>query len=413
MVSQTLEVKSLGALGDGIAANGVFVPGALPGDVVEANVEKGRASVRTWQIKSDLHVTPVCKHFGDCGGCKMQHLDMAAYSAWKASLVSDALSQEGIHIDLQPMVTCEPNSRRRAVFSVVVKDEGVDVGFQRAGSNHVVAIEECHVITERLAGATQTIGQLAKTFQPRGKTASFTVLDTRTGFDVSVSGDYKLKDNDRRAISAFAVKTKLARVTVNGETIIENNRPMLSLSGFDVAPPAGGFVQAVQTIEDVMVQLVCDHLSKCKRIADIFSGSGTFTLPLARIGSVVAAEGEAAALNALDRAWREAAGKGLKPLKTEKRDLHHRPFMAKELELMKTQGAVFDPPRAGAEMQAKELAKSKVKRIAAVSCNPTTLARDLRILIDGGYTLQSVTPLDQFLWSPHVEAVALLVRGKG
>lgn len=413
MASQTLDVKSLGALGDGIAANGVFVPGALPGDVVEASVEKGRATVQTWQNKSNLHVTPVCKHFGDCGGCKMQHMDLDAYSVWKASLVSDALSQQGIEIDLQPIITCAPNTRRRAVFSVVVKDDGVDVGFQRAGSNHVVAITECHVITERLAASVGMIGQLAKTFQQRGKTGSFTVLDTRTGFDVSVSGDYSLKDNDRRAISAFAVKAKLARVAVNGETIIETNRPMLSLSGFDVAPPPGGFVQAVQSIEDVMVQLVCDHLAKCKRIADIFSGSGTFTLPLARIGSVVAAEGEAAALAALDRAWREAAGKGLKPLKTEKRDLHNRPFMAKELELMKTQGVVFDPPRAGAEMQAKELAKSKVKRIAAVSCNPATLARDLRILIDGGYTLQSVTPLDQFLWSPHVEAVALLVRGKG
>ncbi|KPB01130.1 class I SAM-dependent RNA methyltransferase [Ahrensia marina] len=413
MASQTLEIKSLGALGDGIAANGVFVPGALPGDVVEADMDNGRATISSWQIKSDLHVTPVCKHFGDCGGCKMQHLDMAAYSAWKASLVSDALAQESIDIDLQPIVTCVPNSRRRAVFSVVVKDDGVDVGFQRAGSNHVVAIEECHVITPRLMKSSRLVGQLAKTFQPRGKTASFTVLDSRTGFDVSISADYKLKDNDRRAISAYAVKAKLARVTVNGETIIENIRPMLSFSGFDVAPPPGGFVQAVQSVEEVMVELVCNHLSKCKRIADIFAGSGTFSLPLARIGSVVAAEGEAAALGALDRAWREAAGKGLKPVKTEKRDLHHRPFMAKELELMKTQGAVFDPPRAGAEMQAKELAKSKVKRIAAVSCNPTTLARDLRILIDGGYTLQSVTPLDQFLWSPHVEAVALLVRGKG
>lgn len=413
MAKQELKVVSLGALGDGVTEQNIFVPGGLPGEIVEAEIEKGRAHEVSLVQKSPSRIEPVCKHFGDCGGCRVQHMDAELYAQWKVSLVSEALSKVGIEIELEPMVACAPHTRRRAVFSVVVKTDGVDVGFQRANSNHVVAIEECHLLTKNLEASRKMIGALAQSFMPRGKTASFTVLESQTGFDISVNTDAKIDDNARRAINAFAVKTKLARVTINDETIVENKRPMIDLSGFAVSPPPGGFIQAVNSTEQAMVKLVCDHLAKCKRVADIFSGSGTFALPLAQNSSVVAAESEASALTALDRAWREASGKGLKPIKTEKRDLHNRPFMTKELDLMKTQGVVFDPPRAGAEMQSQQLAKSKVKRIAAVSCNPTTLARDLRILIDGGYTLQSVTPLDQFLWSPHVEAVALLVRGKG
>lgn len=413
MAKPQLKITSLGALGDGVTDENVFVPGALPDEIVEADVEKGRASNISWVHKSPSRITPVCKHFGDCGGCRVQHIDAELYAKWKVGLIADALSKAGIEIELEPMVACAPHTRRRAVFSVVVKTDGVDVGFQRASSNHVVDIEECHLLTKNLEASRTMIGKLAQSFLPRGKTASFTVLESQTGFDISVSTDAEIDDNARRAINTFAVGAKLARVAINDETIVENKRPLLDLSGFNVSPPSGGFIQAVRSTEQAMVKLVCDHLAKCKRVADIFSGSGTFALPLAKNSSVVAAESDAAALVALDRAWREASGKGLKPIKTEKRDLHNRPFMTKELDLMKTQGVVFDPPRAGAEMQSQQLAKSKVKRIAAVSCNPTTLARDLRILIDGGYTLLSVTPLDQFLWSPHVEAVALLVRGKG
>jgi 23S rRNA (uracil1939-C5)-methyltransferase len=413
MAKQQFEITSLGALGDGVSEQNIFVPMALPTEIVEADVENGRARNVEWIKKSVSRIEPVCKHFGDCGGCRVQHMGADLYADWKVELIADALSKAGIEVELEPMVVCAPRTRRRAVFSAVVKTDGVDVGFQRAGSNHVVDIDECHLLSENLESSRTIIGKLAQCFLPRGKTAGFTVLESRTGFDISVSTDVRIDDNARRAVNSFAVSANLARVAINDETIVENKRPLLDLSGFSVTPPPGGFVQAVKSTEQAMVKLVCDHLAKCKRVADIFSGSGTFALPLARNSSVVAAESDGAALVALDRAWREATGKGLKPIKTEKRDLHNRPFMSKELDLMKTQGVVFDPPRAGAEMQSQQLAKSKVKRIAAVSCNPTTLARDLRILIDGGYTLQSVTPLDQFLWSPHVEAVALLVRGKG
>ncbi len=413
MSKQLLTIKSIGALGDGISEEDVFVPGALPGEEVEAKVKNGRAFEISISSKSADRIEPPCPHFGDCGGCKVQHMSQPFYQNWKQDLVSDALRQAGIDAELAPIVGCAPHSRRRAVFSAVVTATGVEVGFQRAGSNHVVAIQECAVISERLQANLSVVGGLAQVFAPPGITVSLTVLDSRSGLDIAISGSIKLSDAHKRAISSFATTNKIARVTANGETIIENTRPIIELSNFTVGPPAGAFVQAVKSTEDAMVQLVTDHLVKCKRVADLFSGSGTFSLPLARASSVFAAENNDAALASLDRAWREAAGQRLKPITTEKRDLHNRPFMAKELDLLKIQGVVFDPPRAGAQLQSQELAKSKVKRIAAVSCNPTTLARDLRILIDGGYTLTLVTPLDQFLWSPHVEAVALLVRGKG
>ena len=412
MARRQVTITSVGAQGDGIAEGHVFVPFGLPGETVEAEIEGKHATDPVWRQCSDLRVEPACQHFGDCGGCKVQHMSDDYYVEWKSGLVSEALSKAGIETALEPLIRCARHSRRRTVFSVVVTTNGAEVGYQRAGSHHVVSVNRCHVITPNLLGCIPMIGEIARTFVPVGQMASFTVLESLSGFDISVVIDKKIRDAERRAINTIAISPKIARIAVNTETIIENRRPVLDFSGFKVSPPNGGFVQAVQSIENAMVRLVCDHLAGCKRVADIFSGSGTFSLPLARSSSVVAAEGEASALTALDRAWREASGLGLKPIQTDKRDLHNRPLMAKELDQMKIQGVVFDPPRAGAQMQAAQLAASKVKRVAAVSCNPTTLARDLRILVDGGYTLQSITPLDQFLWSPHVEAVALLKRGK-
>ncbi len=412
MARRQITINSVGAQGDGVAEGNVFVPFGLPGEVIEAEFEGRKAIDPVWLQCSDLRIEPVCQHFGDCGGCKVQHMSDGFYAEWKSGLVSDALSKMEIEAELQPLIRCSPRSRRRTVFSVVVTTKGVEVGYQRAGSHHVVGITQCHVITPNLLACAPMIGELAKNFLLVGQTASITVLESQSGFDIAAITDKKISNKERRAINDFAVGPQIARICVNGETIIEKRRPVLDFSGFKVCPPPGGFVQAVQSIEQAMVALVCDHLASCKRVADIFSGSGTFSLPLAKKSSVIAAEGETAALTALDRAWRDAAGQGLKPVQIEKRDLHNRPLMAKELDQMKIQGVVFDPPRTGAQMQATQLAASKVKRVAAVSCNPTTLARDLRILIDGGYRLQSITPLDQFLWSPHVEAVALLVRGK-
>jgi 23S rRNA (uracil1939-C5)-methyltransferase len=235
-----------------------------------------------------------------------------------------------------------------------------------------------------------------------------TVTHTASGLDIAAEESGALSEKARKAVSDFVVRHGFARLTVDGEIIIEPKKPMVFFGEVSVFPPPGGFLQAVASAEAAMAQLVTGHLRRAKKVLDLFAGSGAFALRLARGAEIHAVEGDGAALAALDRGFR--FGAGLKRVTSEKRDLFRRPVTFKELASF--DGLVFDPPRAGAEDQVKQIARSEVPYVAAVSCNPTTLARDLRILIDGGYLLKSVTPIDQFLWSPHVEAVALLEKPK-
>jgi len=210
----------------------------------------------------------------------------------------------------------------------------------------------------------------------------------------------------KKAVSKFT-ESGLIRLSLNGDVIVERIRPVLQIGQATVCPPPGGFIQAISGAEHTMADLVVRHLCDSKTVADLFCGVGTFALRLAEHCAVLAIESDQPSLTALDEAWRGTGGK-LFAVNVEKRDLTRRPLMASEMK--KIEGVVFDPPRAGAEVQARQLAMSKVSRIAAISCNPVTLARDLRILIDAGYELDSVTPLDQFVYTPHVEVVALLQR---
>ena len=207
-------------------------------------------------------------------------------------------------------------------------------------------------------------------------------------------------------MAALAVRHGFARLTINKETVALVRPPVLTFGGVDVEPPPGLFVQAAQESEDEMVRLVLAATAKAKRVADLFCGLGTFTFPLARRARVLAVDQKGSAIQALQAAARRA--QGLKPIEAKVRDLFRMPVSAKELEGF--DAVVFDPARSGAEEQASELARCKARTVVAVSCNPGTLARDVRILIDGGYVLERVTPIDQFLYSHHVEAVAVLRR---
>ncbi len=245
-----------------------------------------------------------------------------------------------------------------------------------------------------------------------------TVLVTTTGLDVALDKADKGYERKIPALSQKVVDQNLARLSVNGEVILELRPPLLDMGGIGIVAAPGGFAQATLAAEHALSKLVIDGVGKArqlqisfpvsagKTIADLFSGVGTFALRLGRQANVHAVEGDAAALAAFDKALRKP--QGLKKVTFERRDLSRRPLVKEELEPY--DAVVFDPPRAGAQAQAEQLALSKVKTIVAVSCNPATLARDLRILLDGGYVLQSVTPVDQFHYSPHIEAVAVLTR---
>ena len=413
------KIFAIGAGGDGIAdienSNGqmekVFVPFTLPGEEVTLAVNGTRADVMAVLTPSPERTVPVCKHFMQCGGCAMQHWQAAPYRAWKVANVGAALNAVGIDAPMADLIISPPASRRRAVFTATMASGKLVFGFNRMMSHSVEPIEECAVVVPAIVAALPALRSISAQLSTLAKGAfSLTVTTTETGLDLRAD---KVKQPDealRRALVNSVLKHGFARLAIGDEIIVEARPPCVTFGDVVVSPPAGGFLQATIEAEHAMQAIVGGHLEGAKKIADLYCGSGTFALPLARRATVHAVESEGAALNALDKAWRNATGLGLKmrTLTTEKRDLAVRPLMTKELD--KFDAVVIDPPRAGAETQMKQLAKSTVKRIAAVSCNPQTLARDLRILIDGGYKIASITPIDQFLWTPHVEVVVLLRR---
>jgi len=408
-LSVQLTITRLGAQGDGVAETErgpVFVPFALPGEEVAAAVERDRASL-LWVTKpSPLRVEPSCRHFGTCGGCAIQHLDAAAYHAWKRDIVVSALKSRHIDAPVGELMPCAPHTRRRATFTARRTERGMLLGYNKALSSEIVAVEECPILLPEIVAALDTLRELAALIAATPRTFRIAVTVTASGLDISAAESGKLSEEARRAASHFATVHGFARLSLDGEIIVEPRKPYVTFEDIPVFIPPGAFLQATETAEQAMAGLIGAHLARAKKVADLFSGCGTFALRLARKSEVYAAEGDAASLAAFDWAYRHATG--LKRVTGERRDLFRRPLGFKELGQF--DGLVFDPPRAGAEDQAKQIARSDIPLVAAVSCNPATLARDLRILVDGGYKVSAVTPIDQFLWSPHVEAVALLEK---
>jgi 23S rRNA (uracil1939-C5)-methyltransferase len=407
----TLVIDRLGGQGDGVAdtAQGpVYVPFALPGERVNAAVESGKGTLIALLEASPDRVEPACRHFTECGGCAIQHLAEQPYRAWKRDKVVHALASRGIDVPVADIVTAEPHSRRRAVFSARRTEKGAVLGYNRAASNTIVDIEECPIVLPEIESSLGMLRALAALLANMRDAFHLTVTRTASGLDIAADGAGKMPDAARRRASDFAIREKIARLSLDGEIVVEPRKPIIQFGAASVIPPPGGFLQAVEAAEDAMASMATAHLRRAKKIADLFAGAGAFALRLAQTAEVHAVEGEAAALAALDRGFRSTPG--LRRVTVEKRDLFRRPLTFKELNAF--DGILFDPPRAGAEDQSKQIAKSDVPHVVAVSCNPVTLARDLRILLDGGYALKSVTPVDQFLWSPHVEAVALLEKPK-
>lgn len=408
-MSARFAIARLGSQGDGVAetdSGEVFIPFALPGETVTAAREKDRATLMAVLEASPLRIDPACRHFTECGGCALQHLEAETYRQWKRDKVVHALKSKGIVCDVGALVPCAPQTRRRVVFSARRTEVGMRLGFVRALSSEVIAIEECPISLPGIVAALDRLKALAGLICATTKSFHMTVTVTGSGLDVAAHESGKLGENQRRVASNFVIAEGLARLSVDGEIIVEPKKPVVLFGSVAVALPPGAFLQATEAAEQAMAGIVGQHLSRAKKVADLFAGCGSFALRLAARSEVHAVEGDAPALAALDRAFRFTSG--LKRVTSERRDLFRRPLTFKELNAF--DGLVFDPPRAGAEDQSKQIARSDVPLVAAVSCNPVTLARDLRILIDGGYALKSVTPIDQFLWSPHVEAVALLEK---
>ncbi len=405
-----LVIETLGSRGDGIAQGEdgpVYIPFTLPFERVRANVQGERGELLELVEASEERCEPICKHFGTCGSCSLQHLNIKVYLEWKREQVARAFLSRGLEVPVESVIPAQAGTRRRAVLAARRTRKDVLLGFSRRLTHQIVDMQECVVLRRRIVKVLPDLRDMLRALLSRKSEARVTILDTDGGLDVCIEGVREVNDPDLlMQMSEFSARFELARLTINGEVLATRQPPQLEFGGVPVVPAPGAFVQATSEAEEVLIRKVLAACEDASHIADLFSGSGTFSLPLARYGEVLAVEMDEEALGAIEMAVRQA--QGLKPVRTLCRDLFHEPLSVKELN--EFDAVVFDPPRAGARAQAEELAHSTVARVIAVSCNPATLARDVRILIDGGYRLSHVTPVDQFLFSEHIEVVAVLER---
>ncbi len=405
-----LMIESVGHRADGVAhleGRTVFVPYTLPGERVTADIDGERArNVQVLDASPDRVEAP-CPHFGVCGGCLLQHMAAGPYLDFKRRLVVDALADRGLSPEVGLTIATSPHARRRATFAGMIVGHRAVVGFNERASHRIVPIEVCFVVVPGMLAVMPALEAITSLLQPKKTALDLTVTMGEHGFDVAVSG-IAAKDVERVRLPLIdlAVRFDLARLAVAGEAVVERRAPVVMIDGLPVVPPPGGFLQASPEAEEAMAAIVLAAMTKAKKVADLYAGVGTFSLRLARGAEVFAAEGDAGAVAALDKAARMA---GRRRVVAERRDLARRPLVEKELDAF--DAVVFDPPRTGAAEQSGWIARSKVPTVVAVSCNPATLARDLRVMVDGGYRIESVTPVDQFLWSSHIEVVTVLQRG--
>ncbi|MDF3074151.1 MAG: putative (Uracil-5-)-methyltransferase [Alphaproteobacteria bacterium] len=415
----SLTIDTLGARGDGIASldgKPVYIPFTLPGEIIQAEIVQARgdglsAVVRTIERASPLRAQPPCPHFGICGGCAVQHFDYRAYLAWKRQLVGQALQRRGFAaVPVGEIVATPPARRRRAVLTAMRTRKAAIIGFHERASHRLVDLTVCRVLLPSLEALIAPLRDLLTQILAVGQNAQVALNDTDSGIDCQIAADHAPDLAAREAMAAFTEKHDLARIAwrQGGESdpVAQRRLPVLKLGAAIVGMPPGGFLQASREGENAMRQAVREWTQDAKSVIDLFGGVGTLSLELLPDKRVHLVEGNADAVAAVTQAARLPALQS--KLRAEQRDLAAEPMMAETLQSY--DAAIIDPPRAGAVAQARELASSGIGTIVYVSCDPGTFARDARILVDGGYALEQVVPIDQFLWSGHVELVALFRR---
>lgn len=401
-----LTVERLGHHGDGIAAGPVFLPRTLPGEVVEGDVDGGRMAQPKILTPSPERVSAPCPHYRSCGGCQLQHAADGFVADWKVGVVRAALAAQGVEAEVEGIATSPARSRRRATLHGRRTKGGTIVGFHGRASGVLVAVPDCRVLTPAIMAAFPALEALTALAASRKSEVDLAVTDTDSGLDVAVTGALPLARETLPEAVALAETHDLARLVWNGDVVAERRPPVLRIGAGTVPLPPGAFLQATKAGEAALLVAVTEAVGEARHVVDLFAGCGTFALPLSANAEVHAVEGEAALLAALDRGWRSAGGG--KKVTTEARDLFRNPLRPDELS--RFDAAVIDPPRAGAAAQTHALAASRIARIAAVSCNPVTFARDARTLVAAGFRLTRVQVVDQFRWSPHVELAAAFRR---
>jgi 23S rRNA (uracil1939-C5)-methyltransferase len=401
-----LTVERLGHHGDGIAAGPVFVPRTLPGEVVEGEVEAGRMAQAKIVTPSPDRVAAPCPHYRTCGGCQLQHASERFVAEWKVDVVRLALARQGLEAPIRGIATSPARSRRRATLHGRRIKAGAIVGFHGRASGTLVAVPECRVLSPAIMAAFPAFEALTGQAASRKSEVDLAVTDSDSGLDVVVTGALPLTRETLPEVVALAETHVLARLVWNGDVVAERRPPVLRIGPATVPLPPGAFLQATREGEAALLAAVGEAVGDATRIVDLFAGCGTFSLPLSARAEVHAVEGEAALVAALQRGWRSIGGG--RQVTAEVRDLFRNPLRPDEL--ARFDAAVIDPPRAGAAAQTEALAVSDLTRIAMVSCNPVTFARDAKTLAAAGFRLAWVEVVDQFRWSPHVELAAAFLR---
>lgn len=410
---EKLLIDHVGHRGDGVSLAGseaIYVPYTLPRETVEVDEVHGHPD-RRWLLAVDSaspeRIIPFCPHFGICGGCAIQHWQPEAYRAWKHQLVVETLRQAKLGCEVAPLIDAHGAGRRRITLHARLGTHDVlKVGFAAAQSHDVVPVDRCPILDPALTGALEAAWALAEPLIKIGKPLDIQATATSNGLDVDVRGSGPLTPAMITALSRIAEKHRLARLTRHGELVLMRNAPVISIGMAQVTLPPGSFLQATAAGEVALAALVERHAGHAKNIADLFCGVGPFALRLAKRARIAAFDSDAGAVASLQKAADSTSG--LKPVKAAARDLFRRPLMSPELRDYDV--VVFDPPRQGAQAQSQQLATSKVPVVIAVSCNAASFARDAKILVDGGYRLEGVAPVDQFRHTPHVELVARFSR---
>lgn len=411
-------IERLGHRGDGIAHAGaeeVFIPFTLPGETVRGTPEGGRLAAPKIVTPSPDRVTPPCPAFTRCGGCALQHGSEPCIAAWKRDAVAAALAARGLQAEILETATSPARSRRRATLSGRRTKKTVLLGFHAARGSEIVPLaESCPLLRPEILEGRPGLEALVACAASRKGELRITVTVSLNGLDISATGARPLDGPLRLDLARLAGEHGWARLVVDDEPIASARPAHQPFGKGRVAPAPGGFLQATAEGEAAILADIRAVVGKAGRVVDLFCGAGAFTLPLAETAEVLALEGDGPALAALEAGWR-ATGGALRRVIPMQRDLFRRPLLAAEMKGL--QAAVIDPPRAGAEAQVAELALLAAKdmpgpdRIAAVSCNPATFARDARALVDAGWRMGPVRPVDQFRWAPHVELTAGFTRG--
>lgn len=423
MSSMVVTISALNARGEGLAEhNGdtIAVPYTLVGEKVEIKRQTDELMPDTrgkWGVLQNIleaspkRNAPFCPHYAHCGGCHFQHWSPEAAAAWKHQHVVQTLSKAGIEAPIEPLRIAHGEGRRRAIFHARPNRNGqFHFGFSAYKSHELIHIDQCPLLHPMLQDKLPVLQQLVKPLMQFGKPMDIQATWTITGLDVDIRGIGAARTPPLKALTAWVVDNDVARLSWHGETLVENRPPLLMYNNIPIVPPCGGFLQATQLGETILMQEVAEGIGDAKKVVDLFAGMGPFTMAIAHKQSVLALDSTQAALKALERAIHQAPALGLrlKDVRVMRRDLYRQPLEAQELK--KFDAVIFDPPRAGGGQQTNAIAESGIKRVVAVSCNVDSFKDDALTLIAAGYEITKLTPVDQFWQTPHVELVAVFQK---